>query len=102
MISFSLPLTEGAASSAAPSSVFSVSAINPPAKITPSIRSPPDRLKTQYNAASAHALSGYDASAVWLTVPFRLAAGRKKLPGKHGQQDLIAARQTPGKTPNQL
>jgi hypothetical protein len=33
---------------------------------------------------------------------FFWAATRKKLPGKHGQQDLSAARLAPRKTPNPL
>src|ERR1700761_2288466 len=100
MISFSLPLTEGAASSVAPSSAFSVSAINPPAKL----RRQFDRRRTgSRNAIQCRQRTcalGYEATSVWLTVPFHSAAGRKNLPGKHGQQDLIAARRNPGKTSN--
>jgi hypothetical protein len=38
--------------------------------------------------------------AQWLMEPFFCPSTRKKLPGKHGQQDLIAAPQRPGKTAN--
>jgi hypothetical protein len=34
--------------------------------------------------------------------PFFCRRGGKKLPGKHGQQDLSAARKGPGKSPKSL